>query len=366
MSSRGLERTYLTRTLELASKGRLRVTPNPMVGCVIVRGGRVIAEAYHQNFGEPHAEVLALRSAGPKARGATLYVNLEPCAHHGKTPPCAEAIIRAGVRTVVACTRDPNVLVGGRGFGALRRAGIEVRQGSMRQEAELLNERFFWAHTVGRPFVGVKIAQTLDGRIADRQGRSKWITCRAARKRAHELRSEYEAVLVGAQTVRLDDPSLSVRLVRGRQPVRVVLDGRFQVAENSRVFRSRGGRVIVLTSIPALHRHGRRAAALERRGIEVVGIGQSAHVRPELVLRVLAQNGIQSVLVEGGSLTASHFIRGRVVERLHAFVAPAVLGAGLEGIDLGRGRTLDDIVRLEGVTVEALDSDIHITGRFPE
>lgn len=360
------DRLHLTRALELAARGRLHVTPNPKVGCVIAKGSRVIAEAAHGHFGGPHAEVLALRKAGPDAHGATLYVNLEPCSHEGKTPPCTEAIIRAGVRTVVACTKDPNRLVAGRGFRVLRRAGIEVRFGLLRREAAWLNEKFFWAHTRHTPFVAVKIAQTLDARIADAKGYSKWITSLASRTKAHELRSEYEAVLVGAKTVLRDDPALTVRLVKGRQPVRIILDGAFRVEEKARVFRTRGGRVLLLTSIPALHRNAHRAISLERKGIEVAGIGLRADIPLDHVLAYLSQRGITSLLVEGGARTASAFVRDDLAQRLYVFVAPAVLGSGMGALSFGDRRGLDERVRLTHVSVTALGEDVLISGRFPQ
>jgi diaminohydroxyphosphoribosylaminopyrimidine deaminase / 5-amino-6-(5-phosphoribosylamino)uracil reductase len=366
MTNHEQDRTHLARTLELALQGRLWVAPNPMVGCVIVKRGRLLAESYHRRFGGPHAEVLALKKAGAEARGSTLYVNLEPCSHQGKTPPCTQAIIRAGVKTVVACGQDPNRLVSGRGFRALRRAGIEVRTGTLREEASVVNEKFFWAHTRHKPFVAVKVAQTLDARTADYQSRSQWITSTSSRVRAHELRSEYDAVLVGATTVTMDDPALTVRLSKGRQPLRIVLDGRFQVHEKARIFRTSGGRVILLTSMAALHRNERKALMLEHAGTEVVGIGSRASIPLEHVLAYLAERGITSVLVEGGARTSSAFVRGGLAQQLYAFIAPALLGSGKAAISVGGKRLLRDVIRLADVEIEPCGTDVLISGRFSE
>ena len=360
------DHTHLSHALELASRGRLWVTPNPMVGCVIVKNGHVIAQGIHGRFGGPHAEVVALKAAGKAARGSTLYVNLEPCSHQGKTPPCTESIVRSGVKAVVACTRDPNPLVSGRGFRALREAGIEVRTGMLRREAVLLNEKFFWHHAHEAVFFAVKLAQTLDGRIADHRGRSRWITSLEARARAHVLRSEYEAVVVGAGTVLSDDPALTVRLVKGRQPVRVILDGRFRVPPNARVFRSPGGRVLLLTSVPALRRNARRALVLERQGVEVFGIGNRTEIPLKSVGIFLRDQGIQSALVEGGSVTISAFVRQGLANRVYVFTAPRILGSGLSSVAFEKPVALEGSVRLRDLSVERCGRDILITGRLYE
>ena len=201
------DRKFITRCFDLALKGKGTVSPNPMVGCVIVKNGRIVGEGYHRRFGGAHAEVEALKRAGLKAHRAALYVNLEPCSHHGKTPPCVDAIIRSGIKRVVTSCIDPNRLVAGKGIRALRQAGISVRVGILAEEAEALNEKYFYFMRKKVPFVGLKIAQTLDGRSADARGQSKWITSPAARAAGHSIRSEYDAILVGAGTVRKDNPN---------------------------------------------------------------------------------------------------------------------------------------------------------------
>ncbi len=324
----------MERCLELAQQGRTWVSPNPMVGCVIVKSGKIVAEGYHQRFGGPHAEILALQAAGSRARNASLVVNLEPCGHQGKTPPCVDAIIGAGIREVVAATKDPNQLVAGSGFRKLRAHRLRVTVGVLRDEAEELNEKFMWSMKTGMPFVGVKVAQTLDGRIADSFGRSKWITSSPARVYGHRLRSEYDAVLVGAGTIASDNPELTVRHVRGRNPWRIVLDGRFVVNPRSKVFDVRKAPTAVLTSIRSLKKYRRKAVLLEKYGVQVFGLDGGPWLRARPILRTLADLGISSVLVEGGSRTIQTFLEDRFFAKVHCFIAGKILGAGLPAFAL--------------------------------
>ncbi len=354
----------MQRCIELARKGACWVSPNPMVGCVIVRKGRIVGEGYHQRFGAAHAEVNALHDAGRAAAGATLYVNLEPCAHYGKTPPCVDSILGAGVREVVIASRDPNPLVRGRGIRRLTEGGVRVRVGVLQRDAERMNERFFHFMQTGLPFVGIKLAQTLDGRIADGRGRSRWITGEAARTEAHRLRASYDAVLIGAETALRDDPQLTVRHVRGRNPIRVVLDGRLRVHERLQVCDTREAETIILTSERALRANPGRVRRLRDRGIRVSAIGGTHALRIPAVLGELASYEIASILVEGGALTASAFIREHLAHRLHLFVAPALLGNGLAGIGLAGG-TMRTILRLDDVSVRPVGDDLLISARFP-
>ena len=351
----------MKRCLELAARGAAWVSPNPMVGCLIVKNGRVVGEGYHHRFGLSHAEVNALRAAGRSAKGATLVVNLEPCVHFGKTPPCADSIIAAGVREVVIAARDPNPLVQGKGIERLRNAGIRVQLGVLRTEAQRLNERFFHFMQTGLPFVGIKLAQTLDGRIADANGRSKWITSAAARTEAHRLRATYDAVMVGAETALRDDPALTVRLARGRNPIRVVVDGRLRVHGRLKVFETDAAETILLTSAKAMKSRRRLVEALTRRGVRVLAAGDGANLRPADVLRELAACEISSVLVEGGSTTASMFLESRLADRVHLFVAPALLGAGLTGLSFAT-KGMKSLIRLNGMTVRRIGADVLLTG----
>lgn len=339
---------HMERCLELAQKGYGWVHPNPLVGAVLVKRGRVIAEGFHRRFGGPHAERECLDRAGHQARGATMYVNLEPCIHHGKTPPCVDAIIGSGVREVVIAMRDPNSVVNGRGISALRRAGIRVRTGVMRNQARILNDRFVWWHLQGVPYVGLKWAQTLEGYIADSRGRSKWITGEDARRYAHVLRSGYDAVLVGAGTVLADDPRLTVRHVAGRDPVRIVLDARLRVTGDEKIFRHRNGRTLVVTSSAKVRAAGRRVRTLLSRGVEVIGMDGGGAFPPAGILRVLAAEGIASILVEGGPDTIQRFFEAGVFNAYHVFVRASLLGGGKRALAMPRPTSLTSLAKTEG------------------
>ncbi len=342
---------YMHQCLDLAAGGYGWVHPNPMVGAVLVRKGQVLATGFHKKFGGPHAEQDCLRKAGDAARGSTLYVNLEPCIHHGKTPPCVDAIIRAGVREVVVAMKDPNPLVAGRGLAALRKAGIVVRTGTMRREAAALNERFTWWHTMGIPYVGLKWAQSLDGFVADTSGRSKWITGEDARRYAHYLRSGYDGLLVGAGTVIADDPRLTVRHLSGRDPVRIVLDGALRVTGNEKVFRHRTGRTILLTSTAKVRSAGPVVMRLLAHGIDIVGIDGRPPFPPRQVLKVLAAEGIASLLVEGGPRTLGRFFNERAFNMYHAFVRASLLGGGKTALGTRRDVGMRSLERTKGRNV---------------
>ena len=291
-----------------------------------------------------------------------MYVSLEPCAHHGKTPACVEAIIRAGIKRVVAACRDPNPLVSGKGVARLRKAGVEVRVGVLGREAERLNEKFFAFMREGIPFVGIKIAQTLDGRIADSAGRSKWITSGSARTEAHKIRSTYDAILVGANTIARDDPELTVRLVKGRSPLRVIVDGRLTASTRSRVFRTRAAKTIVLTSLPGVSSNRKKVSELLKRGIPVLALGKSTRLDPLGMLHTLAALGISSVLVEGGSVMVSDFVRARLARRLHCFVASKLLGGGLSALNLLPGLALSEAIGVQDVEWKTVGADLLIEG----
>jgi diaminohydroxyphosphoribosylaminopyrimidine deaminase/5-amino-6-(5-phosphoribosylamino)uracil reductase len=357
------DRKYLKRSLELAGKGKGWVSPNPLVGCVIVKNGRVVGEGYHRRFGGPHAEVEALRRAGSRARGGVLYVNLEPCAHHGKTPPCTDAIIAAGIRRVVACSIDPNRLVAGKGFKALRRAGITVKAGALASEAERLNEKFFFFMKHRIPFVGLKLAQTLDGRSADAGGVSKWITTVDARAVGHGIRSEYDAILVGANTVKKDNPRLTVRLAGGRNPARIILDPGLSTNPTARVFQTKAAETIVLTSAAAMTRRPGITRTLTRKRVRILGLDDSDSFDLRIVLRILAALGVSSVLVEGGPATASRFLEEKLVQRVHWFVAPKLLGAGAPSFARSQPLPLSRCIDLKDCAISSIGDDILIEGR---
>ncbi|MBN2370675.1 MAG: bifunctional diaminohydroxyphosphoribosylaminopyrimidine deaminase/5-amino-6-(5-phosphoribosylamino)uracil reductase RibD [Vicinamibacteria bacterium] len=314
----------MRRVLSLAARGAGETNPNPMVGCVIVRDGMRIAEGYHRRAGEPHAEVVALERARHHARGATLYVNLEPCVHHGRTPPCAPRIVTAGIRRVVVALRDPNPKVDGRGLACLRRAGVDVRIGVLGAESAYLNRRFLVSSKCGRPYVLLKAAITLDARIATSDGRSKWITSRAQRDEARRLRRLHDAVVVGIGTVLRDDPML-MPSDRPRRPFfRVVLDSRLRIPLRSRLVRSARHSPVI---VAAARSSPRRQRALEAAGVEVVlAAGRDGRVSLKRCLRRLVHRGITSVMVEGGSEVLGSFLAERLVDEVALFRAPLLLG----------------------------------------
>ncbi len=316
----------MRRALELAERGRCTVSPNPMVGCVIAREGVVLAEGWHQRAGQPHAEIEALRQAGD-VRGATLYVTLEPCSHHGRTPPCTEAVIAAGIAHVVLAMTDPNELVNGSGIATLRAAGIEVTTGVLESEARRLNETFVWSMTHKRPFVLVKAAMTLDGKLATITRDSQWISGEAARERSLLLREEYDAILVGSGTVVTDNPRLSRRMNLAGDATswtRVVLDGDGEVPPHAQVLTD-GGRTLLFTSAPS-----RYDTAGPRFGgtSNVEFVSTEGRIDLERVFSELHARGIRSVIVEGGSAVHSEVIRRGLWQKMILFIAPMVIGGG--------------------------------------
>jgi diaminohydroxyphosphoribosylaminopyrimidine deaminase/5-amino-6-(5-phosphoribosylamino)uracil reductase len=355
----------LSRALDLAERGRYTVSPNPMVGAVVARGRRVVGEAWHGHAGGPHAEISALRRAGALARGADLYLTLEPCVHFGRTPPCAPQIIESGVARVVVASRDPNPLVSGRGIRALRRAGIRVDEvaGELRRRAELQNEKFRLWIRGRRPFVLAKWAATLDGKTASASGESRWITGPEARQRALLLREEYDAVLVGSGTVLADDPLLTRRLgtAASRPHRRIVLDGRLRVPPTARVFRAAEG-ALVVTTLPERHPRARRLAAC---GVEIWSEpAAGGGVRLRRLLERLAGGGVSSLMVEGGADTLGRFFRAGLVDRVAIFQAPMLLGGESAPGGLGGpGFRLSLAPRVRDVEHERLGEDWLVTGR---
>ena len=343
----------MRRALALAARGLGETNPNPVVGCVVARQGRVLGEGFHRRAGAPHAEVEALGRAGASAKGATLYVTLEPCAHHGRTPPCAPLVRDSGVRRVVAALRDPDPRVAGRGLRLLRSAGVEVETGTLAAEAEALNSRFLTAARRGRPFVLLKAALTLDGRIATAGGASKWITSPAQRCQARWLRRLHDAVVVGIGTVLADDPLLLPQPRTRRPFARVVLDTRLRLPLASRLVRSASARTPVLVVTAAAG--GARRRALEARGVEVVKVAtRGGRVEPRALLAALRERGLASVMVEGGSEVLGSFLAARLVDEVALFRAPLLLGGRGSKAAFGGGdpRAIRDALRLEPVPAE--------------
>jgi diaminohydroxyphosphoribosylaminopyrimidine deaminase/5-amino-6-(5-phosphoribosylamino)uracil reductase len=354
----------MAQALELAVRARGRTSPNPMVGAVLVRHGEVVGRGYHPRAGEPHAEILALRQAGERARGATLYINLEPCCHYGRTPPCTEALIEAGVSEVHMAMEDPNPLVHGKGREALNAAGIRTFAGERQAEARQLNEVFIKYITSGHPFVTAKFAMSLDGKIATSTGESRWITGTAARRRVHELRNTSDAICVGVNTLLADDPCLTTRLERSdvRHPVRVILDSRGRAPVSARVFDpALPGRTVVATTqaMQASHRAG-----LEARGVAVWVVPSDDQGRVGLsdLLDCLGRREVTSLLVEGGGSVLASFVEKRLVDKVLAFVAPLIIGGhGAPTPVKGAGALrLADALRLKRASVEQVGEDVLI------
>jgi len=311
----------MREALLLARRGR--TSPNPMVGAVLVSDGAIVGKGYHPRAGEPHAEVFALRQAGERARGADLYVTLEPCCHHGKTPPCADAVIAAGVKRVFAAMEDPNPQVCGKGFARLREAGIEVQVGLLGEEAGELNRGFIKRVTCGRPFVLWKAAMTLDGKTACHTGDSRWVTGEAARRRVHRIRSQSDAVMVGIGTVLADNPELTVRSCRGQNPLRVVVDARAETPPASRVLGGEAATIIAVTgAAPA-----GRVEALRGVGAEILEVeSQGGRVNLSRLLEMLAELGINNVLLESGGRLSASMLGDGLVDRGLIFIAPKIAG----------------------------------------
>lgn len=321
------DKVWMMEAVRLAGLGEGLTRPNPPVGAVLVRDGRVVGKGYHRRAGGAHAEIFALRQAGAAARGATLYVTLEPCSTWGRTPPCTDAIIAAGVRRVVAAIKDPNPRHSGRGLKWLRKAGIQVTTGPCRREAEALAGPFARRMLEGRPMTVLKLAVSLDGKIADYTGHSKWISGSRSRKRVQELRARCDAIIVGAGTVMADDPSLLPRPSRGRKPMRVIVDGRGHVPPDARVFMN----VCAGPAILATTRRcsGARCRAYESTGAQVwVLPGDRGGISLRALLKRLAEAGAMRVLVEGGGVLAESFLRAGLVDEAVLFLAPVILGGG--------------------------------------
>ncbi len=333
---------FMRRAIRLAERGRGRTHPNPIVGAVVVRDGRVVGEGWHARLGGPHAETVALDRAGARARGATLYVTLEPCAHVGRTPPCVDAILAAGVRRCVVGVRDPHAIVNGRGLRRLRQARVAVRVGVLADDVREQLGGYLRAHLAGRPRVTWKIAATLDGRVADARGRSRWITGPESRRRVHQMRAAADAIVIGAGTARADDPRLTVRDTgRGPSPLRVVCDTRLALPRSLRLF----GPALAHGTVVACGSGAPRAKeqALRARGVRVWRLPRAGGgVSPAALARRLSEEGCHEVLLESGPALGTAWLKAGLVDRLALFTAPRVLGA--EGLawcgPLGR-RSLD-------------------------
>lgn len=358
------DKEYMKLALKLASKAWPHVSPDPLVGAVLVKAGKVIGTGLHKKFGEPHSEHYAVKAAGKSAKGSTLYITLEPCCHWGKNPPCTDLLIRSGIKRVVAAIKDPNPLVNGKGFRALKRAGIKVRTGVLEKEAARLNEFFIKHITTGLPFVMLKSASTLDGKIATRTGDSRWVSGKLSRRYVHELRSRVDAVMVGIGTVLKDDPLLTSRQ-KGKepavQPIRIVIDPLAKTPLNAKVIGNGAETIIAVTSKASPV----KLRKLERKGAQIViAPAKNGVINLKHLLKELGRCGICSVLIEGGGITAARALKQKIVDKVVYFIAPKLIGgrdapSPVEGDGI---LSMKDALSLKDVGMKRMGNDIMVEG----
>ncbi len=350
----------MQRALDLAVLGEGWVSPNPMVGAVLVKDDQIVGEGFHKKAGGPHAEVVCLNEAKELAKGATLYVTLEPCSHYGKTPPCTEAILKAGVKKVVVAMEDPNPLVAGNGLEILRQHNIEVVSGVLEKEAKALNEVFIKYITTKIPFVAVKVATTLDGKIATYTGSSKWITGSQSREYVHYLRHKYDAILVGINTVLKDNPSLNCRLEgkETKDPVRVVLDTHLKIPLDAKIINSAASPLIIFTASD----NQQKINELIKNGVEVIKEKGKTKININFVLKKLGEKNITSILVEGGSEVLWSFFEQNLVDKFYKFMAPKIIG-GKNSFSIigGEGMAnIEDAIKMKWEQIKMIGDDILI------
>ena len=352
---------FMREALRLAKNAEGRTTPNPLVGAVVVKDGRIISAGWHRQAGTPHAEVHALNMAGELAEGATLYVTLEPCSHFGRTPPCVNKIIDAKIKRVVAATVDPNPKVAGRGIKFLRDAEIKVDVGILEDEAIKLNEVFFKWVTKNLPFVTLKFATTLDGKIATVAGQSQWITCEESRNFVHHLRDINAGIMVGVGTVLADNPSLTARIDGGKNPVRIAVDSMARTPFNAKIIRDGKAETIIAVTTKAPID---KLSALRNSGAEIIIAGDGDKVDLKILMRELAAQEITSVLVEGGGTLNFSLLEAGLVDKVAAFIAPKILGGknALTAVEGAGFEKLSDAVKLKDITVDKIGEDIFMTG----
>jgi len=348
---------FLRKTFDLAKKAQGDVSPNPMVGAIIVKGSKVIASGYHRRAGLPHAEIEAINKAKGNTYGAALYVNLEPCCHYGRTPPCVDAIVKSGIKKVVISHLDPNPRVYGKSVKIMRRAGIYVKTGLLKKEARKLNEVFFKNMEESMPFVTVKIAQSIDGKITTRSGQSKWITQKRSRNFARGLRDLYDAVVVGINTVVKDDPSLSGKR---KNLYRIVFDPSLKIPLNSRLIRDFRDKLIVFS----FSKDKEKIARLSKRSTIFILKEKSRFFNLKTVLKILYHYGIMSVYVEGGSFTIGSFLNSRLIDKAYFFIAPLIIGGDTALTSVG-GRGFSKIIqcpKLQDVSIQMIGKDLLVYG----
>jgi diaminohydroxyphosphoribosylaminopyrimidine deaminase/5-amino-6-(5-phosphoribosylamino)uracil reductase len=349
---------YMREALDLARKGLGKTSPNPAVGALIVKNGKIIGRGYHKKAGEKHAEISALQEAGDAANGATMYVTLEPCNHHGKTPPCTEAIIKACICRVVVGAQDPNPKVAGKGIAKLERAGMDVESGLFEGESKRMNEMYEKYITTKKPFVIAKAALSADGKMAAKDGSSKWITGEEARVVVHELRAQVDAVMVGIDTVLKDDPSLTARIAGAKNPKRIVLDRKLKIRANSKVLNQEADTIIVTTHNAPMN----RIEALRRRGVEVI-IADEGSKGSKLrgLLKELANMEITSLMIEGGGKVIGSAIDERIVDKVMLFISPKILGGDGTMIMGDGANSIGNAINLKRVEMKRVGGELLLT-----
>lgn len=357
-----MEENYMQLALEFAQKGKGWVAPNPLVGAIIIKEGRIIGQGYHEAYGGPHAEVNAIHAATENVAGATMYITLEPCAHFGKTPPCADLLIRHNISKVVIGMLDPNPLVSGKGVAKLKRAGIEVVTGVLEKKSRSMNEAFLSYIVTKRPFVVMKTAMSLDGKIATAAGESQWISSAESRERVHALRHELTGIMVGVETVIQDDPRLTARLPNSKQPIRIIIDSRLRIPLTAKVLQQNEAKTIVATTEAA---DLSQKKALQRMGVEVISTkSDSGRVHLQELMTGLGARGIDSLLLEGGATLNFSALEAGIVDKIQVYVAPLLIGGKTAKTPIeGAGvLALEQGFQMKDWSVEKVGQDLLIEG----
>lgn len=358
-----MDKVYMKRALELAELGRGKVAPNPMVGAVIVKAGKIIGEGYHKKYGDNHAEVNAFENATEDVSGATLYVTLEPCAHYGKTPPCAKRIVKEGIKKVVIGVLDPNPLVAGKGVNILKDAGIEVVVGVLEEECRKINEVFMKYIKTSRPFVLMKYAMSLDGKISTATGKSKWISCEKSRRDVHKLRNNLSAIMVGINTVIKDNPMLNCRIEGGNDPIRIIVDSNLRIPLDSKIVNTSNN---ISTIVATTHKADKdKIKLLEERNVEVI-VAKEKDGRVDITSLIdkLGEKKIDSILLEGGSEINFSCLQEGIVDKVRIYIAPKILGGNnAKGAVGGRGVSeMIESFNIENIDISTIGSDIVVEG----
>jgi diaminohydroxyphosphoribosylaminopyrimidine deaminase/5-amino-6-(5-phosphoribosylamino)uracil reductase len=348
---------YMGIAIKLAEKGRGYVSPNPLVGCVIVKRGKIVGRGYHKKYGEAHAEINALKAAGKKAKNATMYVNIEPCSHWGKTSPCTEKIVEAGIREVVVGMEDPNPLVDG--YKELKFRGLKTRIGILRDKAKKLNEAYIKHTKTKKPFVILKLAMSLDGKIATKSGDSKYITSRAARKYVHQLRNDVDAVMVGINTITRDNPLLDSRLVKGKNPKKIILDSKLKISERAKILKDPSSVIIATTKKASKNKIDK----LQHKGVRILLLKpKKGLVDLKELVKELGKSEIASVMIEGGAELSGNAVKEGVVDKILIFTAPKIIGNGLGPIKNLGIKKVKKAIKLKNISTRNIGKDFLVEG----